>query len=168
MSVSNDLTPEAARKKADLRAVLNLAKLKGINAGWKGQAIVVNEKRYTHSNLNELPNELSIENAKTLKIDHGIVFQDEHSFLSNFHRAPPLTYRVAAFRMWNKRICMCITLQYTSHCRRNSQNAWSVYMQTPRQTDQNDRWMGQDQNLCSRVLRFVLLVALGTGNDHTK
>ena len=87
VSVSDDLTPEAAHKKADLRAVLNLAKLKGINASWKGQAIVVNEKRYTHSNLNELPNELSIENAKTLKIDHGIVFQGEHSFLSNFHRA---------------------------------------------------------------------------------
>ena len=105
VSMSDDLTPEAAREKADLRAVLNLAKLKGINASWKGQAIVVNEKRYTHSNLNELPNELSIENAKILKIDHGIVFQGEHSVLSNFHRAPPpLTYRVAAFRMWNKRM----------------------------------------------------------------
>ena len=124
MSVSDDLTPEAARKKADLRAVLNLAKLKGINASWKGQAIVVNEKRYTHSNLNELPNELSIENAKTLRIDHGIVFQGEHSFLSNFHRAP-LDLPSGSFQNVEQayvHACMCIALQYTSEQLHQSSN----------------------------------------------
>ena len=77
-----------ARRKADLRVVLNLAKEKGVSARWSGQGIVIQNKRYTHSDIHQLPQDLHIENAKTIQTNEGIVFQGEHSYLSNFYRAP--------------------------------------------------------------------------------
>ena len=68
-----------------MRDVGAFARSKGIDSRIWGTTIVVDGKAYTHKEMGTLPYELSIENAKVIKVENGVAFQGKHAFLSNHH-----------------------------------------------------------------------------------
>ena len=91
---ADDLSPDQLKDKRDLQAILVLAKFQNMEAKLSGLAIVIEGRRYTHRDLeqNQLPEGMSLREAKTLELDSGFTFQGEEAPLSNMYRAP-ITYQ---------------------------------------------------------------------------
>ena len=66
-----------------MQHICNLAKIKNMNAKMKGEALIIDGKRYTQADLQHLPNNLSLSEAKTLPVKNGIAFQGPESYMSN-------------------------------------------------------------------------------------
>ena len=93
-TIADDLSPDQLKDKRDLQAILVLAKFQNVEAKLSGLAIVIEGRRYTHRDLeqNQLPEGMSLREAKTLELDSGFAFQGEEAPLSNMYRAP-ITYQ---------------------------------------------------------------------------
>lgn len=71
-----------------MRLVIKEAKTKGIPAKMAGSKLMVNNVTYDFHNLSCLPKDLQVSTIKTKECDGDIVFQSEHSWLSNFFPSP--------------------------------------------------------------------------------
>ena len=86
--INDDVNESTRKKREDMRAVALLCKWKNINDRLHSDSIVINGRKFTEHQLDSLPPDLTLADAKTIKTDKGILFQSEHSFLSSFHEAP--------------------------------------------------------------------------------
>ena len=80
-----DYPPKVQDQIKVMRAISAFAKSQGIDCKMKGNKIIVDGKAFAFSELGNLPHELSIEKAKTIKVEDGIAFQGRYSYLSNHH-----------------------------------------------------------------------------------
>ena len=86
--INDDVNESTRKKRDDMRAIALLCRHKNVNCRLHSDAIVINGRKFTEHQLDNLPVGLKLEDAKTLKTEKGILFQSEHSFLSSFHEAP--------------------------------------------------------------------------------
>ena len=86
--LNEDLTTLAPQERADLRSIFKAAKAKGLNVKLKPDVILLNGSKYTHSEIDKLPEGLTIEAASTVTTPSGIAFQLGHAPFSNFYPAP--------------------------------------------------------------------------------
>ena len=95
---NDDLTETQANEQRDIRALAAFAKTKGYDAKVKAGNLMIDGRSYKYHELNKLPNDISLLKAKTLHIldDKGIVFQSQHSPLSNLYPCN-LIYRGEVF-----------------------------------------------------------------------
>ena len=97
VSISDDLSPEENNKLRDFKTIAAQAKSLGIAAKVQNRAIVIDNVRYSHSELDSLPRNLSLANTKTVSLPTGIAFQSHHSYLSNMYMSH-VSYRTHSFR----------------------------------------------------------------------
>ena len=76
---------DIARQRQDLRCLAALGRNLGYDTAVRGSGLIVDNKRYTYGELNNLPDDMSMEKAKMVEVDDGIAFQSEHSFLSSMY-----------------------------------------------------------------------------------
>ena len=86
--ISEDLTDENSRKQRDLKAIAALATDLGYEARVNGLTISIDGKKFTYNNIDQLPDDLTLSAAKTIKVKNGIAFQGPHSPLSAMHKCP--------------------------------------------------------------------------------
>ena len=79
----DDYSQEVQENLKEMLAINAYAKSKIIDSKIKGTKLVFDGKAYYYKDLVNLPHELSIEAAKTIKVEDGVAFQSKHSFLSN-------------------------------------------------------------------------------------
>ena len=111
--VNDDLTERQLSEIRDLKALNALARSQGANSFMKGNSLVINDQKYNASNLDRLPENISIEKAKNRLVDgdKGLAFQGHHSVLSNMascdliHNGHLFTSSEAAFQYEKARIC---------------------------------------------------------------
>ena len=68
-----------------LELLLHSRKTKGKKVELKGKTVNIADISYVWDNLELLPEELTLESAKTLYYDEGVVFQSKHSVFSNMY-----------------------------------------------------------------------------------
>ena len=83
--LSDDISVEQQGKRRDLRCLHAYAKSMNIDSKLRPDAIVVDGTRYTHEDINKLPHEISLENAKIIEVEDGYAFQSEHAYLSSLY-----------------------------------------------------------------------------------
>ena len=84
----NDDIPEQVRQqRAELRAIYNLARTKGIEARVAQDFIVIEGAKYRHPDLNSLPGNLSLKAANTRQTTKGTAFHSKHAVCSNFYQS---------------------------------------------------------------------------------
>ena len=81
--LADDITPEQQSKRRDLRCLHAYAKSMGLDTKLRSDTILVDGKRYTHDDIDKLPHEITLENAKVVEVEDGYAFQGEHAFLSS-------------------------------------------------------------------------------------
>ena len=57
----------------------------GIDSRLRGDSIIVDGTSYSHTEINKLPHEITLENAKVIEVEDGYAFQGKHAFLSSLH-----------------------------------------------------------------------------------
>ena len=67
----------------EMRAIHRYARSVGKDTKIKGTKLFVKGKRYDLDDLKTVPEEISIEKAKTIEYKDSVIFQGHHSFLSN-------------------------------------------------------------------------------------
>ena len=110
---NDDLTETQANEQRDIRALAAFAKTKGYDARVKAGNLTIDGRIYKYHELNKLPVDISLLKAKTLHIldDQGIVFQSQHSPLSNLYpcniiyRGEVFLSSEAAFQYTRAKIC---------------------------------------------------------------
>lgn len=83
--LNDDLPKIENERRAIMRLVVKEARAKEIPAKLTGSKLTVNNVTYDFHNLNCLPKDLRIESIKTKEHSGDLVFQSEHSWLSNFY-----------------------------------------------------------------------------------
>ena len=83
ISIRDDMTEETQEIQRDLRCLAASARSKGHKAQVRGKALIIEDKKYTYDDIDELPFDLSLENAKVVVTPDGTAFQGKHAFLSN-------------------------------------------------------------------------------------
>ena len=73
--LSEDITPEQQTKRRDLRCLHTYAKSAGLDSKLRSDSIIVDCKRYTHDDIDKLPDEITLENAKVVQVANGYAFQ---------------------------------------------------------------------------------------------
>ena len=68
-----------------MRAVSAFARAKGIDCKVRGTQLIIEGEAFTTKEMNNLPHDLSIENAKVVAVEDGTAFQGRHAYLSNYH-----------------------------------------------------------------------------------
>ena len=96
--INDDLTECQQRQLRDLRSLSAYARSQGHRSSVRSSIIIVDESRYTYSDLGRLAPELTLEKAKTLVClqGNGIAFQSEHAPLSNLYPCN-IVYKSRAF-----------------------------------------------------------------------
>ena len=82
--LQDDLSPSDQIKKREARAIYSFAKSKGIDIKMRGMNLIIDNVKYRPND--QLPHNLSIENAKTVDVQDGIAFQGPHAIYSNLHQ----------------------------------------------------------------------------------
>ena len=88
VSIGDDLTPELNRNRQDLRDLCALARREKIDARLSGNMLIIDNKRFLHKDINNLPHRLKLKDAKQVRCKEGIAFQGPATYLSNLHRVP--------------------------------------------------------------------------------
>ena len=85
--INDDLTEMQLRQNRDLRALAAYAKGIGYNAVVRANFLVIDKRRFSYGELHKLPQDLSLEKAKTVECldGKGVAFQSVHSPLSNLY-----------------------------------------------------------------------------------
>lgn len=86
--LNDDTTLQTRKLREDYRSVAALAQANGSNVKVHGDGIIIDGRKFKHGEADQLPNNLSLANAKTIQMDGGIYFCSEHSYMSNFFPAP--------------------------------------------------------------------------------
>lgn len=88
MWINDDVSEDTRRKRKAVRDIATLAKRKGI-PGLKvhGDGLIYNNCKYKHEDLDLLPPDISLSQAKSREEESGIYFQGEASPYSNFYNA---------------------------------------------------------------------------------
>ena len=97
VSVTDDLSPEENRKRQNLRDLCNLARNNDIDAKVSGAALVVEGQRFTYKELDKLPHNLTLADAKQIPCKGGIAFQGPETFMSNLSKIT-VEYRGREFK----------------------------------------------------------------------
>ena len=84
--IAEDMSEVNSRKQRDLRAIMALAIDKGYEARVNGLNIIIDGKRFSYNNIDQLPSDLSLSAAKTIEVKDGYAFQGPHSPLSAMHK----------------------------------------------------------------------------------
>lgn len=85
----NDDTTQLTRKfREDFRSVAALVRGNDKEVRIHDDGIVIEGRKYRHTDVDQLPTEFTIEKAKTVRIGDGLYFQSERAFLSNFYPSP--------------------------------------------------------------------------------
>ena len=58
----------------------------------KDYSLIIDGLRYKYEDIDKLPHNLSLENAKIIEVQDGFVFQSRHAFLSSLYECK-VTYR---------------------------------------------------------------------------
>ena len=66
-----------------MRCIYAVGKSKGLDIKLRGKVLVIDGIKFTYNDIGALPYDLSMESAKTIKVEDGYAFQSHHSFLSN-------------------------------------------------------------------------------------
>ena len=77
------MTEETQEIQRDLRCIAASARSKGHRAQVRGTALIIDDKKYSCSDIDDLPFDLSLENAKIVDTPDGVAFQGKHAYLSN-------------------------------------------------------------------------------------
>ena len=83
--ITDDLTNEQKATERDLRGLAKLAKDEGYTAKVKGRTLVVNNKRFTKSNLRDLPPVVTLQRSNTVQLPNGLAFQGANAEFSNWY-----------------------------------------------------------------------------------
>ena len=83
--LSDSLSPEEQRQQKDLRCIHASAKSRGIDVKLRGKTLIIEGKRYTYSDIEQLPHGLTMESVKLVKVVDGYAFQSHYAFLSNMY-----------------------------------------------------------------------------------
>ena len=81
--IKDDLPPEIAQQRQELRCLAAAARDRELEATVRGGAIIVDNKRYTYAEIGDLPDGITMESAKLVAIDDGYAFQSHFAFPSN-------------------------------------------------------------------------------------
>lgn len=82
--LNEDLPGKVNAYRADMRCLVNHAKSKNVNAKLLGNKVSIDNKVYSHKDIDKLPDGLRMSDAKMVDTVKGIAFQSKHAFLSNF------------------------------------------------------------------------------------
>ena len=87
--INDDLTPDQINKMKDMRSIHYYAKSLGRDTKLKGSNLIINDRRFSLDEINEVPADLSIEKAKNIVVEDGkgLIFQGHHSCYSNMSEA---------------------------------------------------------------------------------
>ena len=88
ITIDDDVTDDTKNIQKDLRCLAASARAKGLKAQQKGKALILEGQRYAYAEIDNLPHEISLENAKIVKTEDGVAFQGKHAYLSNLAPAP--------------------------------------------------------------------------------
>ena len=80
--VQDDLPQEVLEQRRELRCLAALAREKGHRVTIKDGAIVIDDIWYIYSDIDNLPDGITMENAKMIQIEGGWAFQSHHAFPS--------------------------------------------------------------------------------------
>ena len=83
--IKDDLPLAISQQRQELRCLAALARDRGFEAAVRGGAIIVDNKRHAYSEIDVLPEGLTMEQAKMVTVDDGIAFQSHHAFPSNMY-----------------------------------------------------------------------------------
>ena len=86
--INDDVTQTTRRQREDYRAVAALARQNGTEVRVHTDGLVLDGKKYLLTEPNTLPDQYSLNKAKTVEIGGEIYFSSEASFLSNFAPSP--------------------------------------------------------------------------------
>ena len=79
--ISDDLPREVAEQQKILRTLAAAARDRGNRATVRGGALIIDEIRYNYSEIDDLPEGITMENAKMVQLDDGIAFQSYFAYL---------------------------------------------------------------------------------------
>lgn len=86
--LNDDVTVLTRKHREDFRSVAALARTAGAEVRVHGDGVVLDGKKFRYVDADLLPPCYTLAKAKTVKIEGGLYFHSEHSFLSNFHHSP--------------------------------------------------------------------------------
>ena len=86
--LNDDVTVETRKAREDFRSVAALARLKGATVRVHDDGLILDGVKYKLFEPHSLPTQYSLAKAKTIEVQGDLYFQSEHSYLSNFHKAP--------------------------------------------------------------------------------
>ena len=83
--IKDDLPQEVSKQRQELRCVAAAARDRGHEAMVRGGAIIVDNKKYSYAEITDLPEGITMENAKLVAVDDGMAFQSHFAFPSNMY-----------------------------------------------------------------------------------
>ena len=83
--IKDDLPQEISKQRQELRCLAAAARDRGFEATVRGGAIIVDNKKYSYSEIADLPEGVTMENAKLVAVDDGMAFQSHYAFPSNMY-----------------------------------------------------------------------------------
>ena len=89
--INEMIADDQKRQRNELKAIYELAILKGYTARYHIDTIVINGITYDHTTISRLPIDLTLEAAFSRETDDYILFHSEHVYLSNFYRCKIVT-----------------------------------------------------------------------------
>ena len=81
--IQDDLPLEVQNERKEMRCLAALARENGHDATLKGNALIVDDRRYLYKELGDLPEGINMTNAKLVKVEDGWAFQGHYAFCSN-------------------------------------------------------------------------------------
>lgn len=86
--LNDDVNNETRKARDDYRSVAALARTMGSTVKIHSDGLVIDNRKYKHTEPESLPDKYSLERAKAVRINDEILFHSEHTCLSNFFPAP--------------------------------------------------------------------------------
>ena len=81
--IKDDIPQEISQQRQELRCFTATARDRGYEATVRGGAIIVDNKHYAYSDIEDLPKGISLENAKMVAVEDGTAFQSHYPFRSS-------------------------------------------------------------------------------------
>ena len=85
--VSEDVTPRTRRTRNVIREVVKEVRNQGARCSAPPSSLMINDKKFTEDNLEDLPPAFAVEKVKMKKIGDTIAYQSEHAPFSNLYPA---------------------------------------------------------------------------------
>lgn len=154
--INDEVSDLTRRNRKITRDVATLAKQQGVdNVRVHGDGVVIDGRKYKHCDLDLLPEELSVDKAKTRVESEDVYFQSENSFLSNFFPCKIIDpdgsiYNCAEQAYQHKKAVACGF----------PQTAVKIYTQRDpyeikrlgKQVTPNSEWLSQEESIMTAIL----------------